>query len=96
VTWRKDEKELNLQEDSSKYHASPDGNLIIENVNQYIIEFNLSISINFKAQKADAGFYQCVAMNMVGERISKPARLSVYEKPKFLVNNYLIIKIVLY
>lgn len=43
---------------------------------------NLNIE---NAQKSDAGFYQCVATNSVGERISKPARLSVYEKPKFLV-----------
>lgn len=66
MTWKKDEKEINLHE-NAKYQ-NLDGNLVIEN-----------------AQRSDSGFYQCVATNMVGERISKPARLSVYEKPKFMV-----------
>ncbi|KAI1732012.1 immunoglobulin i-set domain-containing protein [Ditylenchus destructor] len=66
VSWRKDDRDVNLMEDS-RYKLHPSGNLIIENV-----------------QRSDGGFYQCVAGNMVGERISKPARLSVYEKPRFL------------
>uniref|UniRef100_A0A914HZI1 Uncharacterized protein n=1 Tax=Globodera rostochiensis TaxID=31243 RepID=A0A914HZI1_GLORO len=36
------------------------------------------------AQRADAGFYQCVAENLVGVRVSKPAKLSVFDKPIFL------------
>ncbi|KAH7671532.1 Immunoglobulin I-set domain containing protein, partial [Aphelenchoides avenae] len=66
VTWKKDEKELNVQDDK-RYSLHPSGNLVIENV-----------------QRSDAGFYQCVAVNMVGERVSNPAKLSVYEKPRFL------------
>lgn len=34
-------------------------------------------------QRSDSGFFQCVARNMVGEKLSNPARLSVYEKPSF-------------
>ncbi|CAI5454605.1 unnamed protein product [Caenorhabditis angaria] len=66
VSWRKDDKELKIQ-DNPRYTLHPDGNLIIEPVNH-----------------SDSGTFQCVATNMVGERVSLPARLSVYEKPRFL------------
>uniref|UniRef100_A0A1I7WQ28 Ig-like domain-containing protein n=1 Tax=Heterorhabditis bacteriophora TaxID=37862 RepID=A0A1I7WQ28_HETBA len=71
VSWRKDDKELRIQ-DLPRMTLHPDGNLIIEPV-----------------EHSDSGTYQCVATNMVGERISNPARLSVYEKPKFLVRNFI-------
>lgn len=38
-----------------------------------------------QVQRSDAGLYQCIATNMVGEKVSSPARLSVYEKPYFQV-----------
>ncbi|TMS37275.1 hypothetical protein L596_004245 [Steinernema carpocapsae] len=36
-------------------------------------------------QRSDGGFYKCLAINMVGERESNPVKLSVLEKPHFLV-----------
>ncbi|CAO4385088.1 unnamed protein product [Caenorhabditis nigoni] len=65
VSWRKDDKELRIQ-DLPRYTLHSDGNLIIDPVD-----------------RSDSGTYQCVANNMVGERVSNPARLSVFEKPKF-------------
>ncbi|KAJ8266718.1 hypothetical protein GJAV_G00133930 [Gymnothorax javanicus] len=41
----------------------------------------LSIS---STRKSDAGMYVCVATNMVGERDSETAQLSVFERPTFL------------
>uniref|UniRef100_UPI00358EAB62 roundabout homolog 2-like isoform X3 n=1 Tax=Myxine glutinosa TaxID=7769 RepID=UPI00358EAB62 len=35
-------------------------------------------------RKADAGMYVCVGTNMVGERTSSPAELTVFERPKIL------------
>ncbi|KAJ8349071.1 hypothetical protein SKAU_G00276600 [Synaphobranchus kaupii] len=35
-------------------------------------------------RKSDAGMYVCVATNMVGERDSETAQLSVFERPTFL------------
>lgn len=66
VSWRKDDRELKIQDDP-RLTLHPDGNLIIEPV-----------------EHSDSGTYQCVATNMVGERVSNPARLSVYEQPTFL------------
>ncbi|VDN57108.1 unnamed protein product [Dracunculus medinensis] len=66
VSWRKDERELNPQDDP-RITLHPGGNLIID-----------------KVERSDSGFYQCIATNMVGEKISNPARLSVHEKPHFL------------
>ncbi|KAK0397715.1 hypothetical protein QR680_002236 [Steinernema hermaphroditum] len=36
-------------------------------------------------QRSDGGFYKCLAINMVGERESNPVKLSVLEKPHFVV-----------
>ncbi|XP_010140244.1 PREDICTED: roundabout homolog 2-like, partial [Buceros rhinoceros silvestris] len=35
-------------------------------------------------RKSDAGMYTCVGTNMVGERDSDPAELTVFERPTFL------------
>uniref|UniRef100_A0A8C9TIF2 Roundabout2-like n=1 Tax=Scleropages formosus TaxID=113540 RepID=A0A8C9TIF2_SCLFO len=35
-------------------------------------------------RRSDAGMYTCVAVNMVGERDSEAAQLSVFERPSFL------------
>ncbi|KAM9538757.1 roundabout homolog 2-like [Salvelinus alpinus] len=37
-----------------------------------------------KTRKSDAGMYVCVATNMVGERDSETAQLSVFERPTFV------------
>ncbi|CAJ0583866.1 unnamed protein product, partial [Mesorhabditis spiculigera] len=66
VSWKKDDRDLKIHEDS-RMTLHPDGNLIIDPVNH-----------------GDSGTYQCIANNMVGERVSAPARLSVYEKPQFI------------
>jgi hypothetical protein len=36
-----------------------------------------------KVKQSDSGFFTCIARNMVGLKESNPARLSVYEKPRF-------------
>ncbi len=37
-----------------------------------------------QVRQTDSGFYTCVARSMVGTKESNAARLSVYEKPRFV------------
>uniref|UniRef100_A0A915HN40 Roundabout n=1 Tax=Romanomermis culicivorax TaxID=13658 RepID=A0A915HN40_ROMCU len=65
VSWKKDNRDLRLNQDSRRTIHS-NGDLIIMDV-----------------QTSDAGFYSCVATNLVGTRETEAAKLTIYEKPKF-------------
>ena len=61
-----------------------------KNEQEFLVPTDGRVSLNppgnlvfSEVDRKDAGLYQCVATNMVGERMSNPVKLSVYEKPYF-------------
>jgi len=70
---------VSWQKDGSPVDTHRDGRVEVTN------HSNLSLVLIRKAQTSDAGYYKCVASNLVGTQKSATIKLSVYGK----CNNYM-------